>query len=156
MCALSTFRREERKVVRIYFKKINRLLGMFDIINKTSQIRWLPLLQNSKEKEMATHSNILAWKTPWTEESGGVQSLGSQRVGHDWVANTHYYGILSIVMRRYSLFLKHWSASNSVPLPWCLYHFGEGTLISVPWFPFWKMKKKMVPITKNNRWDNAI
>lgn len=39
MCGLSTFRREERKVVRIYLKKIDRLLGMFDIINKTSQIR---------------------------------------------------------------------------------------------------------------------
>ena len=37
------------------------------------------------EKEMAIHSNILAWKIPWTEEPGGLQSLGSQRVGHDWV-----------------------------------------------------------------------
>ena len=35
------------------------------------------------EEEMATHSNILAWKIPWTEESGGLQSMGSQRVGHD-------------------------------------------------------------------------
>ena len=35
------------------------------------------------EKEMATHSNILAWKVSWTEEPGGLQSLGSQRVGHD-------------------------------------------------------------------------
>ena len=34
------------------------------------------------EKGMATHSSILAWRIPWTEESGGVQS-GSQRVGHD-------------------------------------------------------------------------
>ena len=35
------------------------------------------------EKEMATHSSILAWKIPWTEEPGGLQSMGSQRVGHD-------------------------------------------------------------------------
>ena len=35
------------------------------------------------EKEMATHSNILAWKSSWTEEPGGLQSMGSQRVGHD-------------------------------------------------------------------------
>ena len=35
------------------------------------------------EEEMAAHSNILAWKIPWTEESGGLQSMGSQRVGHD-------------------------------------------------------------------------
>ena len=35
------------------------------------------------EKEMATHSSILAWRIPWTEEHGGLQSTGSQRVGHD-------------------------------------------------------------------------
>ena len=35
------------------------------------------------EKEMATHSNILAWKISWTEEPGGLQSMVSQRVGHD-------------------------------------------------------------------------
>ena len=36
------------------------------------------------EKEMATHSSILAWKIPWTEEPGRLQSMGSHRVGHDW------------------------------------------------------------------------
>ena len=35
------------------------------------------------EKEMATCSSILAWRIPWTEEPGGLQSVGSQRVGHD-------------------------------------------------------------------------
>ena len=35
------------------------------------------------EKGMATHSSILAWEIPWTEEPGGLQSIGSQRVGHD-------------------------------------------------------------------------
>ena len=35
------------------------------------------------EKEMATHSSIHAWKIPWTEELGGLQSMGLQRVGHD-------------------------------------------------------------------------
>ena len=35
------------------------------------------------EKELATHSSILAWEIPWTEEPGGLQSTGSQRVGHD-------------------------------------------------------------------------
>ena len=35
------------------------------------------------EKEMATHSSILAWRIPWTEEPGGLQSTGPQRVGHD-------------------------------------------------------------------------
>ena len=35
------------------------------------------------EKEMATHSSILAWRIPWREESGRLQSMGSQRVGHE-------------------------------------------------------------------------
>ena len=35
------------------------------------------------EKEIATHSSILAWEIPWTEEPGGLQSMGLQRVGHD-------------------------------------------------------------------------
>ena len=36
-------------------------------------------------EEMATHSSILAWEIPWTEEPGGLQSMGSQRVGHNLV-----------------------------------------------------------------------
>ena len=40
------------------------------------------------EKRMATHSSILAWRTLWTKEPGGLQSVGSQRVRHDWAANT--------------------------------------------------------------------
>ena len=46
---------------------------------------WLPSLrwEDPQEEAMATHSRILAWRTPWTEESGGLQSIESQRVGHD-------------------------------------------------------------------------
>ena len=40
-------------------------------------------LEDPLEKEMVTHSSILTWKNPWTEESGRLQSMGSQRVGHD-------------------------------------------------------------------------
>ena len=46
-----------------------------------------PALQadsSTLEKEMATHSSILAWKIPWTEEPGGLQFIGSQRAGQDW------------------------------------------------------------------------
>ena len=41
------------------------------------------------EREMATHSSILAWRIPWTEEPDRPQSMGSQRVGHKWATNTH-------------------------------------------------------------------
>ena len=43
----------------------------------------IPGWEDPLEKEMATHSSVLAWKIPWTEEPGGPQSIGSQRVGHD-------------------------------------------------------------------------
>ena len=39
--------------------------------------------EDSLEKGMATHSSILAWRISWSEESGGLQSMGSQRVGHE-------------------------------------------------------------------------
>ena len=45
---------------------------------------WLP---NITERAMAPHSNTLAWKILWTEEPGGLQSMGSRRVGHDWATS---------------------------------------------------------------------
>ena len=42
-----------------------------------------PGWENPLEKEMIIHSSILAWRIPWTEESGGLQSMGLQRVEHD-------------------------------------------------------------------------
>ena len=49
------------------------------------QETWVQSLdwEDPLEKEMATHSSILAWDIPWTEEPGGLPSLGSHRVGHD-------------------------------------------------------------------------
>ena len=49
------------------------------------QETWLRSLdqEDPLEKDMATHSSILAWSIPWTEEPGGLQSLRFQRVGHD-------------------------------------------------------------------------
>ena len=41
------------------------------------------------EKEMATHFSTLAWNIPWTEKPGRLQSMGSQRVGHDWATSLH-------------------------------------------------------------------
>ena len=51
----------------------------------TMRETWVQSLgwEDPLEKEMATHSSILAWKIPWTEEPGWLLSMGSQRVGHD-------------------------------------------------------------------------
>ena len=45
--------------------------------------------EDSLEKGMEIKSSIFFWETPWTEEPGGLQSIGLQRVGQDWVTNTH-------------------------------------------------------------------
>ena len=49
------------------------------------QEAWVQSLgqENPLEKEMATHSSILTWRIPWTEEPGGLQSMGSQKARHD-------------------------------------------------------------------------
>ena len=43
------------------------------------------------EKEMATHSSTLSWKIPWTEEPGTPQSMGSQRMGHNWATSLLFF-----------------------------------------------------------------
>ena len=54
--------------------------------NKVNRIFYL-CLSDLSEKAMAPHSSTLAWKVPWTEEPGRLQSMGSLRVGHDWVTS---------------------------------------------------------------------
>ena len=56
---------------------VKRLLTMQETRVQT------PGQEDLLEKEMATHSSTLAWKIPWMEEPGGLQSMGSQRIGHD-------------------------------------------------------------------------
>ena len=53
------------------------------------------------EKEMSTHSSILVWRIPWTEEPGGLQSTGSQRVRHEWVTS------LSLICKQKNLLLPN-------------------------------------------------
>ena len=57
-----------------------------------TQETWVPSLsqEDPLEEEMATHSSTLAWRIPWTEEPDGLQSMGLQRVGHDWVTEHTY------------------------------------------------------------------
>ena len=50
--------------------------------------------EDPRGKEMVTHSSTLAWRIPWTEEPGRLQSMGSQRVGHDWATSLHFTSLL--------------------------------------------------------------
>ena len=59
-------------------------------MQETQETQVQPLGQEKPlEQEMATHSSILAWEIPWTEEPGGLQTMGLKRVRHDSATNTH-------------------------------------------------------------------
>ena len=72
---------------------LNVAVHTWDLSLMAQRVKCLPAMQETRvqslvwedplEKEMATHSSILAWKIPWTEEPGRLQSMGSQRVRHD-------------------------------------------------------------------------
>ena len=73
---------------------------------------WVPSLgqEDPLEKGMATHSSILAWRIPWTEGPGGLQSMGSKRVGHYCVSNSFTFNTVlgtigDIKCERYRAFL---------------------------------------------------
>ena len=51
----------------------------------------IPGSEDLLEKEMATHSSILAWRIPWTEEPGRLQAMGLQTIGHDWATFTSFF-----------------------------------------------------------------
>ena len=50
-----------------------------------------PWVRKIPWRRMTTHTSILAWRMPWEEEPSGLQSMGSQRVGHNWLTLTHHY-----------------------------------------------------------------
>ena len=60
------------------------------------------------EKGMASHSSILAWRIPWTEEPVGLQSLGLLRVGHNWVTNTH---MIRFILKKHIVMTLIWFSS---------------------------------------------
>ena len=64
----------------------------------TMQETWVRSLgwEDPLEKAMATHSSTLAWKIPWMEERGRLQSMGSQRVGHDWATSLSLSPLVSL------------------------------------------------------------
>ena len=76
---------------------------------------WSLGLIDTLEKGMATHSSILAWRIPWSEETGGLQSMGLQRIWHDW-SDLHFHSSLPNISPSFILpvcdsllELKHWN-----------------------------------------------
>ena len=80
------------------------------------QETWVQSLgwEDALEKEMATHSSILAWKISWREEPSGLQSMELQRVGHDWVTNTALLLLTSFKDFSGGLVVKTWCLQSWV------------------------------------------
>ena len=104
---------------------------------------WFLGQEDPLEKRIATHSSILAWRISWTKEPCRPQSMGSQRVGHDWVNNTFtfhqiYFEFIEITM---SFFLKslniviQWITLNKTPILGKIQHYHEIYLL-VSWLAF--------------------
>ena len=82
------------------------------------QETWVQSLgwEDSLEEEMAAHSSILAWGIPWTEEPGGLQSMGSQRVIHDWVTEHAHTAALHVKVKGLSTATKRQGLGEGYPL----------------------------------------
>ena len=92
---------------------------------------WFLGQKDPLEKGMATHSSILAWRIPWTEEPGGLQSMGSQRVGHDW-ATRHTLTLLTVDPLP-SLKTPFWAFSSV--LFWFLFYISDHFFHLYLWAP---------------------
>ena len=84
---MKRYTKESEKISDKYDEDISLIAQLVKNL-PAMQETWVRFLgwEDPLEKEMAIHSSILAWKIPWTEQAGGLQSMGSQRVGHNLAA----------------------------------------------------------------------
>ena len=91
------------------------------------------------EKEMASHSSILAWRSPWTEETSRLQSTGSQWIGHNWATNVSSLLIHTVLFFFFFQITKAPGRHRSAHFHWCIcsriWHI-VGALVSI--FAEWK------------------
>ena len=100
----------------------SKIIGFSVSTNRSMRIYWLLMFvkfycftlgcQSYLEKEMATHSSILGWRIPWTEQPDRPKSMGLQSVGHNWGANTHTHArvmriILNVIKKRRNVDRTH-------------------------------------------------
>ena len=119
-----------KKPFKMTVEMLAIFLALIDLSSLVAQsVKSLPAMQETwvqslcredpLEKKIATHSSVLTWRIPWAEEPGRLQSMGSQRVGHNWVTNTFTF----IVLPHFGVILKNldlWNntfLSNSICQP---------------------------------------
>ena len=92
--------------------------GGSDSKESAHNVGWSLSQGDPLEKEVATYSGILAWRIPWTEEPGRLQSTGLQRVRHNWETNTHTHAVADVSRK-----------SHTTDLFFFFFHF----ILQVPW-----------------------
>ena len=103
-----------------------RYIGLANILKSIAVVSFYLFYWPAYRELMATHCSILAWRIPWAEEPGGLQSTGSQGVGHDWATSL----ALSFTFREF----KHvWLA---LYFYWCCYSPSHHKN-SIPENPYW-------------------
>ena len=112
-------------------------------------------------KEMATHSSIFAWRIPWMKQPGRLQSMGWQRVVHDWATSLHFNMILEIFIK-FKVLSSHYIVLLFYRMPikiqlFSMYWGGEQNLCSVTYiFPHSPFSKKYNSRQeKKNPWSNV-
>ena len=113
-----------------FFLLVSVLLSLVQASQVTQRLKRLPAIQetwvqslgweDSLEKEMATHSSILAWRIPWTEEPGGLQSMGLQRVGHNWATSLSGWDLCWVFVCLFVFPLMRKAEWGSNPVWWWL------------------------------------
>ena len=85
-CLANTRLKKSYKYIQLLTLRDDVMVQYDTFLAQRLHVNYLFSLQstNKWEMEMATHSSILAWRISWTEEPGGLSSMGSHRVGHDW------------------------------------------------------------------------
>ena len=80
----------EKTCMRMFIAVLFTIARTWNQPRCPSVSEWIGKLRYMSPREgMATHSSILAWRIPWTEKPGGLQSMRSQKAGHDWATNTY-------------------------------------------------------------------
>ena len=129
------------------WKRINQIYGLPWWLRQklpTVQETWVQSLgqEDPLEEAMATHSNILAWRIPWTEKPGGLHSMELQRVGYNWATNTFTFTsslwYKSIIMSLFLAILFYFVYLSEIFRNWGLNSVVEftQTLLRMAFFPF--------------------
>ena len=124
------------------------------MVNNLPAVRetWVQSLcwEDPLEKGIATHSSILAWRIPWTEEPSRLQSTRSQRIGHDWATSLSFsFTRLIIATDLKALSYSIHSPEKMLILASCILKFSSNIfsmLSLIPYHPFWKVTS-CIPIS---------